>query len=813
MRLNSVQTKIMAWSGICLLGTALVIIAFAAVTLRSQARAAREQAMETAKVRATDVAENLSFKIRREIEEAFGISRSMAQTFSGIKDDANPVKLSRRDANGVLKILLASNPQLVGTYTCWEPNAFDAKDAQYGNSAGHDASGRFIPYWNRDESGKLAVEALVGYETDGAGDYYLIPKRTKRESLIDPFLYTVQGKETLMTSLVVPIVQGGRFHGIAGVDLRLSFLQGLVDDVEDIYEGTARVALVSHNGTLAAVTSRPELAGQPLAELDEGFAAQLPRLQAGEELTELDEEMLDVFVPMSIGETTTPWAVAISIPTSVITAAADAQARAASHAMWKMVAISAVLSAIALLLLGMVARGMARPIVAMTAAMKELVDGNHAIEIPAKERNDEIGGMAAALQVFKDNAIEMERLAKEQELARAKEQEQQEELARMERERVQLEKEAAEEKARLERERAEEERLAAEEKARLERQQAEKEQRAAEEKARLEREQAEKERQAALALQGKVDTILEAVAAAAQGDLRREAGVSGRDAIGKLGEGLTRLLVDLRASISGIFETAQHLAATSEEMTAISGSMTSTADTTSSQASVVSAAAEQVSQNVNTVATATEEMSASIREIARAASEASGVADEAVNLAQSTSGIVNRLGTQSSEIGQVIKVINSIAEQTNLLALNATIEAARAGSAGKGFAVVANEVKDLANETSRATEEITQRIAGMQQHTDETVQAIAKIDEIIQRISSLQSTIASTVEEQSATSEETTRNVAEAATGIAEIATNVSGVARAAAEAASGAGETKTAADSVSTMAVELQSLVSRFQV
>ena len=192
---------------------------------------------------------------------------------------------------------------------------------------------------------------------------------------------------------------------------------------------------------------------------------------------------------------------------------------------------------------------------------------------------------------------------------------------------------------------------------------------------------------------------------------------------------------------------------------------------------VVSAASEEVSKTAQAVATAVDQMNASIREIAKNAAEAAKVAATAVGVADTTNSSIAKLGESSAEIGKVIKVITSIAQQTNLLALNATIEAARAGEAGKGFAVVANEVKELAKETAKATEDISQKIEAIQADTNGAVTAIREISEIINRIADIQTTIASAVEEQTATTNEMNRNVAEAASGTRDITSAIGGLA------------------------------------
>lgn len=229
---------------------------------------------------------------------------------------------------------------------------------------------------------------------------------------------------------------------------------------------------------------------------------------------------------------------------------------------------------------------------------------------------------------------------------------------------------------------------------------------------------------------------------------------------------------------------------------------------TANQSEIVAGSGSQVSMSVSSVAAAIEEMSASIAEIARSASDASVVATTAVDRTALTNAAIGKLGESSAEIGKVIEVINSIAEQTNLLALNATIEAARAGEAGKGFAVVANEVKELAQGTAEATEEIRSKIAAIQNDTTGAVVAIGEIEDIIRQIADIQTTIASAVEEQTLTTHEISASINQAATGSSDIARNISGVAEAAQRANVGAKSASQASESLALVAAELASLV-----
>jgi methyl-accepting chemotaxis protein len=275
---------------------------------------------------------------------------------------------------------------------------------------------------------------------------------------------------------------------------------------------------------------------------------------------------------------------------------------------------------------------------------------------------------------------------------------------------------------------------------------------------------------------------------------------------------LTREAQRQAALVGGIVDNTHALASSSEELTSVSQQMSAAAEQTTAQANLVSAAAEQVSGNTRTVSGSIENLVASIHEIAKNAQDAASTARKAVEMATATSGTMAALGRSSQEIGAVIKVITSIAEQTNLLALNATIEAARAGEAGKGFAVVASEVKELARDTAKATEEIGGRIESMQGDTQRAVAAIAEIGTVIERIDALQTKIAAAVEEQSVTTGEISRNIAEATTGTSEIAENIVQVAQAAQSTAEGASNTQVSSQELARMAQALQRLVEEYK-
>lgn len=323
---------------------------------------------------------------------------------------------------------------------------------------------------------------------------------------------------------------------------------------------------------------------------------------------------------------------------------------------------------------------------------------------------------------------------------------------------------------------------------------------------------AENEKRQAEELKSKVNALLPVVNAVAGGDLTQKVRVTGSDALGQIGEALVRLINDMRANISAIAGTSEELAAASQQIISTNQMVSDNAKETSTQASVVSAASEQVSTSVQTVATGSEEMSSSIKEISRGSAEAAKVAGEAVEIAHQAEQQINHLGESSAQIGEVLKVISGIAGQTNLLALNATIEAARAGEAGKGFAVVAHEVKELAKETAKATDDINKKVQAIRDDSNRAIDAITKITEVINKVNDISVNIAGAVEEQAATTNEMARNVGEMALGTTEISKNISGVARAAQSTTTGTTDLQKAANQIGQMANKLRTLVGRFQ-
>ena len=303
------------------------------------------------------------------------------------------------------------------------------------------------------------------------------------------------------------------------------------------------------------------------------------------------------------------------------------------------------------------------------------------------------------------------------------------------------------------------------------------------------------------------------IARIAKGDFRAESHREYKGDHAVLHRNLEETTRSLRDTLARIREASHTVSASSSQLRSASDAVAGAADSTTSQAEAATAASDEANNNVQLVATAAEEMTSSIREISAQLQQALEVTAKATEDAEETVSVMDELGVSSQEIGEVVKVITNIAEQTNLLALNATIEAARAGEAGKGFAVVANEVKQLASQTAKATEEIADKIRGVQDRTTGAVSGIRSIAEVIERINTISTSIASAVEEQNAAIGEIARSAAEASRSTEKVSRSMGEVSGAAVGTAGGAEQVRSSAGELAGVAGELEQLVGAFAI
>ncbi|WP_041797352.1 methyl-accepting chemotaxis protein [Pararhodospirillum photometricum] len=640
---------------------------------------------------AASVAQEASAQAAGVLGQAFAVPRAIAALAQAQRATHST---DRAGFVGALTALLHDNPTLVATWIAFEPNAFDGQDAAYVNTKGHDGTGRFVPYVFRDKTG-IDLTPLLDYETPGPGDYYLLARTSQRGQLLEPYYYEVAGKQELITSLAVPVIQDGRTIGVAGVDMMLDGLTAVIDQSRPFTD--SRVSLISEGGLWVATTDTGKL-GTKVADSDPGAAQAL----AGGTRERVTTQALSpttgaklhrVFVPVSLPEAANTWSVMVDLPLARME-------EPVAHLTHGLIA-SAV--AITLAMMGgitlLVWRQAVKPVQALTRVVESLSAGHTDTAVPLTERADELGMMARAIAFFKEKLAEVTRLRAEQEQAKAK--------------------------------------------------------------------AVDDRRREMIDLAASFETAIRAVV-----------------------EGVSQAATDLQNSATVLSSTAQDA---------------------SRQSTAVAAATHQASANVATVASAGEELSASIADISRRVSESRSVAQKAVEEARDTGTTVEGLAQAADHIGGIVQLITDIASQTNLLALNATIEAARAGEAGKGFAVVAGEVKHLATQTARATEDISAQIAAMQQVTGGATDAMARIQKTIGRVNEISAAIGASVEQQAAATQEISHNAQQTAQGVDEVSQGVAGVSSLAQEVGQTADHVLNASSALTAQADALRREVDAF--
>lgn len=652
---------------------------------------------------AMENAQNLTGKFAKQIESEIEAVMDEARTLAGIMEQYEKVDpTKRRDFfNSVLKGILEKNKDYLGIWTCWEPNALDGADAQYINTKGSDNTGRFVPYWNRS-SGQIMLDPVVGYDNTGEGDFYQVPLRSGQESIIDPYFYSIGDKKILLTTISIPIKHDGRTVGVVGIDLEVSQLQQLVEQIKPYETGIS--AIFSNKGIVVAHFDQSKL-GKNMRETERavvGDAADkfADAVTAGKPYyitinsKLLKSTMQTIASPIVLGNSVTPWSFAIGIPMNKVLAPVTSM-------LYFTITIGILVLIFISIAIMLISKKITAPIRSTVMMLKDISEGNgdltKRIEITS---HDEIGDMATHFNNF-------------------------------------IQK-----------------------------------------------------------LQGLIKSITQSA-----------------DSIATSALNLSSISTQIASSTEEISSQTTSVAASTEQATV--------------NVKQVSSSAEEMSSSTHAVAAAIEEMSASLNEVSKNCQKELTIASEANRHAQNSKEVMHQLGGTAKSISHIIEIIGDIADQTNLLALNATIEAASAGDAGKGFAVVASEVKELAKQTSHATQEIKTQIDEIQINTETAVHTIEEVTRVIEEVNLISQNIVSAVEEQSATINEISRNVngvnmgakevsmnvAESASGLSDVSAKIGAVSNSLSTTTQGVVSVKTSASDLSHLSDGLKKLLSQFRI
>ncbi|WP_119299558.1 methyl-accepting chemotaxis protein [Dongia deserti] len=742
-----------------------------------------EDAQKSAKAFVFETAERNAQQITIQLERAMTEARGIGSALVGLKSAGN---FDRKHYTSLVKGALEADASLFGTWTGWEPKALDGNDDAFVGKPGHDDTGRFIPYWFRQD-GKPVLEPLKDYAVEGNGDYYQIPFKTGQQAVLEPYSYRAGDRDVLMTSLAVPLFHKDKIVGVAGVDLELTGLQTIVAGIKPFETGFG--TLISNGGTYAA---HPDSALLTKGLADVGDLDAVKRaIAAGKTYSTIESsarvggEAFKVYVPIHIGSAPTPWALEVVAPMDKVMAPVNAL-------MWNCVLASLSVLAVSVLGAWMVGSSIGKPIRRATETLARLAQGDTDIAIPNTARKDEIGTLRKAMSDLKQavaNAARLGQIVEDLPLPVAA-------VDPMTGYRIGYVNAAA---------RALLDKLAptigfggndavgkrsavlfgdtAELKAVL-------------------------DDSSRLPATGLAHVGAEALRISLSPVKNRSGEII--DAVMSLDvvtqqEQLAR---DFEAQVKALVET---VAKSSSDVESSAQTMASTASETESRANAAADAAAHASGNVQAVAAASEELSLSIAEIGKQIEQSAVIAQRAVEEAKSTDATVQGLAQAAERIGDVVRLINEIASQTNLLALNATIEAARAGDAGKGFAVVASEVKNLATQTGKATEEIAEQIAGIQQTTGSAVSAIRSIGATVDEVSAIVAAISAAVVQQSAATQEIARNVQAASVGTGDVSQNIGAAAHSASQSGDVADSLKATAQALGEKMGDLRRQVDQF--
>ncbi|MBL8593360.1 MAG: HAMP domain-containing protein [Devosia sp.] len=654
MRIRSLSLKVALLGGAALTAVFAVgmtlLVQQVGGTLEAQTRQLQAETTE-------GIAAQVSTDLLRGERAAEGIVTALQGLHTaGVKD--------RAVYDATIRQFLERNPGLLGAWSGWEPNALDGNDAASVNKPGHDATGRYVPYWNRG-SGAVVLEPLTGYDQPGAGDYYLQPKALGRAVAIEPYNYTVAGKDMLIMSFGAPIMDGTTYLGTGGVDLSLSDINTRMAELKPF--GTGNVAVVSAKGIVVAHPD-PQMIGKTLDAADP-MSAIVTAALADNTAKEADNaEIRQTAAPFSVGGTEDRWVVVTSVPLATLQAAVN-------EGRTTIIALSTICVLVACaILFGLIRQLVGGPLGAMGRTVKVMAEGDYSVSVPGTGRVDEVGTLARAVEVFRENGRKVAEMTEAEAVRIIRDQE----------ERVKMMAELQQAFGGVVD--------------------------AAIDGDFSKRVAAEFPDAELNALAGSVNSLVETVdrglgetgevlSALAQTDLTQRVH-------GQYGGAFARLKDDTNAVAERLTEIVGQLKGTSRSLKTATGEILSGANDLSERTTKQAATIEETSAAMEQLASTVTANAQNAQQASEAAGRVTVAAEQGGGVMQEANAAMERITTSSGKISNIIGMIDDIAFQTNLLALNASVEAARAGDAGKGFAVVAVEVRRLAQSAAGASSEV-----------------------------------------------------------------------------------------------------------